>query len=499
MTDTRKRLLILVVAYKAETTIKNVLSRIPVAELPPDTEVLVIDDSSGDRTFQTALDSRDSVRGVKLTVLCNPVNQGYGGNQKIGYEYAIEKGFDAVALLHGDGQYAPEKLPELVRPVLDGDADACFGSRMMERRRALKDGMPLYKYVGNKILTAFQNRMLGAKMSEFHSGYRVYSVAALKQLPFRYNTNDFHFDTEIIIQFMLAKLRIMELPIPTYYGDEVCYVNGLAYAWNVFKSTVASRIHLTGILYQKKFDVAGEEFAYDIKLGYSSSHMMAIAAVRPGTTVLDLGCGNGAMARELSGKGCWVTGIDRIASDSAFFVKFILHDLNNQSMPEGHAAYDYILALDCIEHLDSPEKFLEQLRSKCFSERTTLILTTPNVGFFMIRFGLLLGQFNYGRQGILDLTHKRLHTFKSVKRLLEQEGYEIMTMRGVPAPFPKALGNNMLSRFLLNVNRLLIAIWRQMFAYQVYIEARFLPPLDRLLARTVEASSALAQKDNLRQ
>src|SRR5262249_49701874 len=152
-----------------------------------------------------------------LTVLFNPINQGYGGNQKIGYYYALRKGFDFVVLLHGDGQYAPEYLPGLIRPLKDGAADACFGSRMMIRGGALKGGMPLYKFFGNKILTWFENRMLRTSLTEFHSGYRAYGVAALKQIPFELNTNDFHFDTEIIVQFVIAGLRIVEVPIPTYY------------------------------------------------------------------------------------------------------------------------------------------------------------------------------------------------------------------------------------------------------------------------------------------
>lgn len=106
----RRKLLIFIVAYDAEKTIRSVLSRIPVKQLPPDTEVLVIDDSSGDKTFDLALKSRDVLQGLKLTVLFNPVNQGYGGNQKIGYQYAIQNGFDVVALLHGDGQYAPSNF-----------------------------------------------------------------------------------------------------------------------------------------------------------------------------------------------------------------------------------------------------------------------------------------------------------------------------------------------------------------------------------------------------
>lgn len=223
-----KRVLIFVVAYHAERTIQNVIQRIPASLAKYDTEVLVIDDSSKDLTFQQA--RRVEKAPFPMTVLYNPVNLGYGGNQKIGFHYAIKNGFDIVALLHGDGQYAPESLPDLLQPLVDGDADAVFGSRMMRRGDALRGGMPLYKFFGNKILTKTQNLLLGTAFSEFHSGYRLYSVEALKKTPFERNTNEFHFDTEITIQLVRAGLRIKEVPIPTYYGDEICRVNGLKYA-----------------------------------------------------------------------------------------------------------------------------------------------------------------------------------------------------------------------------------------------------------------------------
>jgi glycosyltransferase involved in cell wall biosynthesis len=198
-----KRLLIFIVAYNAETTIEKVLGRIPASLHAENVEVLIIDDFSNDNTFSNGLRFQQRNSAFKITVLRTPENQGYGGNQKLGFRYAIDNNFDVVALVHGDGQYAPEELPALLAPLLAGDADAVFGSRMIDKRAARAGGMPFYKWIGNQVLTSFQNRMLGTALSEFHSGYRLYSTKALAQIPFERNTNNFHFDTEIIIQLVL--------------------------------------------------------------------------------------------------------------------------------------------------------------------------------------------------------------------------------------------------------------------------------------------------------
>src|SRR6266849_400511 len=136
-----KRLLIFIVAYNAETTIEKVLSRIPSTLHSDDVEVLIIDDSSKDKTFVNGLRYQQRTSAFKITVLRTPENQGYGGNQKLGYRYAIDNNFDIVALIHGDGQYAPEKLPELLGPLIRGEAEAVFGSRMSDKLAARQGGM----------------------------------------------------------------------------------------------------------------------------------------------------------------------------------------------------------------------------------------------------------------------------------------------------------------------------------------------------------------------
>ncbi len=489
------RVLIFVVAYNAETTIENVLARIPEEVFAYDYEILIIDDQSLDETFERASLHQRLHRECNLTVLANPENQGYGGNQKIGYQYAIQNGFDVVALLHGDGQYAPERLPELIAPVARGEADAVFGTRMAEPRAALRGGMPLYKYAGNRILTGLQNRLLGTRLTEFHSGYRVYSVRALAHLPFRFNTNDFHFDTEIIIQFVLGGLRIREIPIPTYYGDEICRVNGLAYAWNVLRATVLARLHGMQLYFQRQYDVGTEEVRYPLKLGYTSSHTLALDAVGPESRVLDIGCGHGALGKLLEKKGCRVRGVDATTPPAACELSdYAQVDLDREPLPDRADAFDCLLLLDVIEHLDTPAIFrlLDHVRATARDKRPAVVLSTPNVAFGLIRLQLLRGEFNYGKRGILDMTHRHLFTFHSLQDVLGQCGFHVEEIRGIPAPFPAALGNGAVARALLALNRLLIRVCPGFFSYQIFVRARPLPTLAHLLASAVRTSERRA-------
>ena len=270
----KQRVLIFIVAYHAETTIADVVRRIPAALLEEyDFELLIIDDSSKDKTFELSHElSRRPDIPFNIHVLFNPANQGYGGNQKLGYRYAIDHGYDFVALLHGDGQYAPECLPALLKPLAQDAAAAVFGSRLITPNGALQGGMPLYKYVGNRILTWIQNRLLRTNLSEFHSGYRIYSVEALRSIPFERNSNGFRFDTEIIIQLIVAKLPIVELPIPTFYGNEICRVNGIPYAIAVVLASLRARLQEWSLFYDSTLRLCpGFSSAISTKTRFSKS------------------------------------------------------------------------------------------------------------------------------------------------------------------------------------------------------------------------------------
>lgn len=472
----RLRVLIFILAYNAEKTIASVLDRIPrELEHTYDVRVLVIDDCSRDATWQRARERLETF-WCPGEALRNPVNQGYGGNQKVGYRYAAEQGFDVVAMVHGDGQYAPECLPQLLEPFTRKEAqvDAVFGSRMLHKRDALKGGMPYYKFVGNMVLTTLQNRLLGTRLSEFHTGYRVYRVSMLAALPLELDTNDFDFDTEIIMQVVFSGGNIVELPIPTHYGDEVCHVNGLRYAWDVMLTSLKGRLIRMGLFYDPKFFFPQTEVARKVSTFSFPSTGKAVAdSIRPGSLVLDLGCSDMELSAHLrQEKGCTVISCPATV------------DLDRELPDAPWEKLDYVVALDVLEQRDSAEDFLARLRERLTDNPGAILIAgSANVGFFITRLMLLFGQFNYGRRGILALSHKRLFTIASLARLMRYAGYRVVRKRIMAAPYPRALGNNLFSRGLMAVNRLLAKVLPGLFAYQVLLEVRHTPSTESVLRR----------------
>jgi glycosyltransferase involved in cell wall biosynthesis len=487
-----KKLLIFIVAYNAENKIISVLQRIPhtLSELY-DVTILIIDDCSKDNTASVAQEYLVDDYWCDAMVLRNPSNQGYGGNQKLGYRYAIDNGFDVVALLHGDGQYAPECLPVLLQPFSeDSSTGAVFGSRMLNKRDALKGGMPIYKFIGNQILTRMQNALIGSNLSEFHTGYRIYSTDLISQIPFELNTNDFHFDTEIIVQIFFSNVKVVELPIPTYYGDEVCHVNGMQYAWDVTKASIKARLIKFGIFYDPKYQLQGEDNKnYVSKFDFSSTHSIAYSLIPENSVVLDLGCADGYMSEKLHHeKQCEVVSVDREDSKTVSGCTYLSCDLNNELPDVLWEKLDVVVLLDVIEHLTSPEDFLTKLRIKLSgNEKVKVIISSGNVCFFVTRLMMFFGQFNYGRRGILDITHMRLFNVDTLHRLLRYADYEIQNEEYVPAPYPLALGLNCVSKLMVTINQILAHILPNFFAYQSLYVIKPRPSTEWLLQRAVSA------------
>jgi glycosyltransferase involved in cell wall biosynthesis len=463
------RIGILVVAYNAATTLAKVLDRIPEAIRPDIEEVIVSDDHSQDSTYLVGL-GYQQVSDLPITLIRQPTNLGYGGNQKAGYDLAIEHGLDLVVMLHGDGQYAPESLPEMVAPIVDGKADAVFGSRIMIKGAARKGGMPLYKYVGNRILTRFENAALGTELSEFHSGYRAYSVSALKQIPFRQNSDGFNFDTQIIIQLHDAGLRIAEVPIPTYYGDEICYVDGLGYARDVSRDVVAYRLQKAGFGDGSRIALNEE---YQLKPSEDSSHgrISTLLGARPPSKILDLGCSGGRLAKRLRDMGHHVTGVDvtEIAGVHDRTDAFFKADLNRGIPLEVGSGFDVVLGADVLEHLVDPGAMLDQARD-VLSPEGVAIFCVPNVAHWYPRTRSMLGMFDYDQRGILDSTHLRFFTRRSIRKLVERHGFTIRRIEPVGLPLD-AMGIEGSQAHLVRLfDQVLLALWPTMFGYQFIVE-----------------------------
>ena len=369
---------------------------------------------------------------------------------------------------------------------------------MLNKTEALKGKMPLYKWVGNQVLTTLQNWLLSVDLAEFHTGYRAYRVSALEAVPFRYNSDYYDFDTDILIQMIDTGRLIKEIPIPTFYGDEISRVNGFKYGTLILLTTIRSRVMKWGIFYHPRFDYRRvDDTVYTLKLGYSSSHQLALDHLGSGTTVLDISQGPG-MAGELSKKSIKTISIGENISAAAqkHSMQSIETDIKSLDLTGIPCDIDAVLVLDIIQRLQSPENFLRKLQQHFCAASPEIILTTGNVAFLPVRLSLLLGQFNYGSRGILDLRQRRLFTFYSLWRVLSHNGFDIIMETGLPAPFPLALENKRLADFLLKINCLLIKLSKSLFAYQIAVIARPRPTLEHLLANAQRAGEEKQQKPN---
>jgi glycosyltransferase involved in cell wall biosynthesis len=464
---------ILIVAYNAITTLTKVLDRIPQDVWERVEEVFVFDDCSQDETSLLAKGYKYYKNKEKLNIYRNEANLGYGGNQKKGYRYAIEKGYDYVILLHGDGQYAPEALSDFIKTAEKEKPAMVCGSRMLNKRNALKGGMPYYKFLGNIVLTTYQNIMLNTKISEFHSGYRMYKTDVLKKLNLDKYTDDFHFDTEIMVELIHRSEKIVEIPIPTYYGGEICYVNGFKYAFNVFQSVLRYKLWSLGFVSCDWVEPRSKT-KYAPKKSSLSSHKRVEMLVPKDSKVLDLGA-EGNYIEELKSKNCVVTGItlSNIPDEvRKFYDELIIEDLEKKEWKEKIEGkkYDVIILADVIEHLKEPRLLISALKDFLKNDGI-IIASTPNIAHFYVRLSLLLGFFPYGSRGILDETHLHFYTLRSFRKLFEKEGFKLVKKKYTPIPFELFAGKNKVSKtvamFLEYFYYIFVKTLPSLFAYQM--------------------------------
>jgi glycosyltransferase involved in cell wall biosynthesis len=225
-----KKIVVVLPAYNAAKTLRATIEGVPKGVVD---EFILVDDASQDETEALS-------RELGLTTIRHPKNRGYGGNQKTCYGAALASGADVIVMLHPDYQYSPALVPALAWLVASGEYDVALGSRILGGT-ALKGGMPLYKYISNRALTFFQNLATGAKLSEYHTGFRAFSRHALESVPWKDNSDDFVFDNQILNEILAEGLRIGEISCPTKYFDEASSISfgrsvryGLGVVWEAF-------------------------------------------------------------------------------------------------------------------------------------------------------------------------------------------------------------------------------------------------------------------------
>jgi glycosyltransferase involved in cell wall biosynthesis len=241
-----RRTIVVMPALNAAKTLERTVGSIPRDAVD---EVILVDDKSTDETLEIA-------ERLNVSVIWHPHNVGYGGNQKTCYLEALQRGADLVVMLHPDGQYEPELIPRLLEPIRRGDADLVLGSRMKLRGAAREGGMPLYKRVANRFLTAIENRVLGTSLTDLHTGYRAYSREVLLTVPFLRNSLDFSFDSELLMQASQFGFRIAEVPARTrYFADasSVGFRTSTVYGFKTLWAAARLLLHRSRLLPSSKY------------------------------------------------------------------------------------------------------------------------------------------------------------------------------------------------------------------------------------------------------
>jgi glycosyltransferase involved in cell wall biosynthesis len=485
------KVLIYVVCYNAREHIHNVLKRIPLRYRDNrDVALLVSDDCSSDNTAEIASQSCKELGYTNYEVFRTKVNQGYGGNQKIGYNYACSNNFDYVILLHGDGQYAPEELDNFFK-LFDDQPDVILGSRMLVKKDALKGKMPVIRFISNIILTRIQNFLAQTDFAEFHTGYRAYSTKFLKEVPFELNSNDFDFDTDILLQAKFLGKKIKEFPISTFYGQEKSRVKLIKYGIDILKTTLRFKLQQMGIGCSLKFR-GSKQSVYKDKFGYKyTSHYYLLETIKifKPKRILEISSGAGYLGEKLKDDNIWLAGIDLFCPQNEYYNQFFCENIEQfdwNKLDGDH--FDMVCLMDILEHLKEPESILLELRRNPKFENAVFVISVPNVAFFSIRIGLLFGSFNYADRGILDISHKRLFTHSSFSTMLKECGFKISKTIPIPPPF-KLLSQGFISSILAIIFNLLNKVLPGLFAFQIIKIAVPIPVSTNIINKHLEKYS----------
>jgi SAM-dependent methyltransferase len=474
--------------------IRKTLSRIPT-ELSNWFEEVVI---MLDRPAGSALSSAMTLRGENPFALRfhrPPRDSGFGAIRKAAFEYALLKGFDQVIVMRGDTTDPPEKLPGLIRLALADPA------RFVLATPVDRGGSSSARRLSHRVSTFIQNRILGMRLKDYRTSFRLYPSEALARIPFQLDADDALFDTEIILQMRALGIPIHEAPLINEHRDVGHGDNSrppadptarrVPHDFLACAAALGYRFHQIHLTRNGRY-LVDHDIHYTLKRSSTGSHAQIVSAIENGSAVLDLGCSNGLLARPLLEKDVRVTGVDagpgeRLSKELAGYYQ---RDLDLPLELPYERVFDYVVCADVIEHLRNRAQLLRGAR-RYLKPDGKLIISTPNIALWFYRLSLLVGRFEYGPRGILDETHVHLYTGSTFRREVEKAGFTVLRQRVTSLPFEvvfESTGRSRLVRGLESAYHQLAALWPSMFAYQHILEAQ-ITTLDEESTADSETSS----------
>ncbi len=452
--------------------IRKTLARIPAELGDWIEEVVVMLDRPSGGSFTSARELQGESR-LELRFHRPPRDSGFGAVRKAAFEYALRKKFDQVIIMRGDATDPPDKLPDLIQLALaDPDrfvlATPVGPSRLRPSRR---------------VSTFLQNRILGMRLHDYRTSFRLYPTEALSRIPFQLDSDGTLFDTEIILQMRALGIPIHEAPLVD--GREVDGEDAYAETRDTntdagddlraCAAAIGYRFHQIHFTRDGRY-LVDHDIHYTLKRSKTGSHVQIVSAIDEGSTVLDLGCSYGLLARPLLEKNVQVTGVDagpgeRLSKDLAGYFQ---RDLDLPLELPYDRVFDYVVCADVIEHLQNRAQLLRGAR-RYLKPDGKLIISTGNIALWFYRLSLLVGRFEYGPRGVLDETHLHLYTGSTFRREIEKAGFTVIRQRVTSLPFEvvfESTGRSRLVRSIEAAYHLLATLWPSMFAYQHILEAQ---------------------------
>jgi SAM-dependent methyltransferase len=470
------KVLVVISAYRDAAALRAVLERIPVDLLPCLAEITIFDRFEHEAPEAILRAVRDLPAAEKLTCSRIPRPYDYGENLKNCFDYGLEKGFDYIAILRGDAAYDPACLPAFLVRAVTEKCPVVMGFRGAESRPITGNGLDWAKWEGNRLLSFIEELVLHMKIRDYHCGFRLISTEVLRRIPYSLNASDYLFDLQLLIQIRCLGVPICSIPVPDFHDPGMRIGQMAGYALRAVGMGIGYRLHQLHIVRSAAYFVdLGEH--YTLKRNRYSSHMQILASLEPGSTVLDIGCGQSLLAEEYVARGIRVFGVDQIPPElvSPFVHRYVRHDLEVPlDLPFGRV-FDYVILSDVIEHIKNRDALMESLR-RYLKLDGKVVASTGNIAIWFYRTSLLLGRFEYGPRGILDRTHVYLFTLDSFRRFFLQRGYRVLGTRFTPIPFElvfSSTGRSALVEGITGLYQYLTSLWPRMFAYQFIVYCTF--------------------------